>query len=111
MTRDRVAATPAALDLLAEIEVDHGPVMFHLSGGCCDGTAPMVYPVGEFRLGDHDVQLGQVGGAPFWTSGAQAAAWADVDLLIDAVPGRGAAFSLDNPRDRHFVVRSPTCAA
>ena len=106
-----VTATPAALDLLAEIEAEHGPVLFHLSGGCCDGTAPMVYPRDEFRIGANDVQLGSVGHAPFWTSGAQAAAWADTDLLIDAVPGRGAAFSLDNPRDRHFVVRPPTCAA
>lgn len=111
MSHDNITATPAALALLAEIEADHGPVIFHLSGGCCDGTAPMVYPAGEFRLGAHDVQLGSVGRAGFWTSGAQAAAWADTALLIDAVPGRGGAFSLDNPRDRHFVVRPPTCAA
>lgn len=105
-----VRATPAALALLAEIEAEHGPVMFHLSGGCCDGTAPMVYPEGAFRLGAHDVRLGTVGGAGFWTGGAQAAAWADVPLTLDAVPGRGAGFSLDNARDRHFVLVAPTCA-
>lgn len=106
-----ITTTHAALDLLAEIEAAHGPVMFHLSGGCCDGTAPMVYRQGDFRIGAHDVQLGTVGGAPFWTGGGQAAAWADTDLMVDAVPGRGAGFSLDNALDRHFVLRPPTCAA
>lgn len=105
-----VTATPAALALLAEIEAEHGPVMFHLSGGCCDGTAPMVYPEGAFRLGAHDVRLGTVGGAGFWTGGAPAAALADVPLTLDAVHGRGAGFSLDNARDRHFVLVAPTCA-
>lgn len=108
---NRITATPAALDLLAAIEAAHGPVMFHLSGGCCDGTAPMVYPQGDFRIGGNDVQLGSIGAAPFWTGAAQAAAWADTDLLVDAVPGRGAGFSLDNAMDRHFVLRPPTCAA
>lgn len=86
---NRITATKAAQELLAEIEAQHGPVLFHLSGGCCDGSAPMVYPAGEFRIGSHDVQLGQIGDAPFWTGGAQAAAWADTDLIVDAVPGRG----------------------
>jgi uncharacterized protein (DUF779 family) len=108
---NRITATQAALDLLAAIEAVHGPVMFHLSGGCCDGTAPMVYRQGDFRLGSHDVQLGTVGAAPFWTGGAQAEAWADTKLAVDAVPGRGAGFSLDNALERHFVLRSPTCAA
>ena len=106
---NRITATKAAQELLAEIEARHGPVLLHLSGGCCDGSAPMVYPAGEFRIGSHDVQLGQIGDAPFWTGGAQAAAWADTDLIVDAVPGRGAAFSLDNVLDRHFVLRPPTC--
>ncbi|WP_112873131.1 DUF779 domain-containing protein [Paracoccus endophyticus] len=108
--RDRVAATPAALALLAEIVADHGPVMFHLSGGCCDGSSPMCYALGDFRLSERDVLLGHVGAAPFYTGGAQAAAWADTDLLIDAVPGRGGMFSLDNGRERRFLVRAPTCA-
>ncbi len=108
---NRVTATPAALNLLAEIEAAHGPVMFHLSGGCCDGTAPMVYRNGDFRIGSNDVQLGTVGAAPFWTGALQAEAWADTDLLVDAVPGRGSGFSLDNALDRHFILRPPTCAA
>ena len=107
---DRITATPAALELLAEITAEHGPVMFHLSGGCCDGTAPMCYKLGEFRIGAHDVLLGHLGDAPFYTGGAQAAAWADTDMLIDAVAGRGGMFSLDNGRERRFIVRAPTCA-
>lgn len=105
----RITATPAALALLAEITAEHGPVMFHLSGGCCDGTAPMCYGVGDFRLGAHDVLLGHLADAPFHTGGAQAAAWADTDLLVDAVPGRGGMFSLDNARGRHFVLRTQAC--
>ena len=108
--RDRVTATPAALALLDQIVADHGPVIFHLSGGCCDGSSPMCYAVGDFRLGERDVLLGHVGDAPFHTGGAQAAAWADTALLIDAVDGRGGMFSLDNGRERRFLVRSPTCA-
>jgi hypothetical protein len=61
-----VSATPAALDLIAEIIVDHGPVMFHQSGGCCDGSSPMCYPKGEFLIGDYDVKMGEIGGAPFY---------------------------------------------
>lgn len=60
-----VTATPAALSLLAEIVADHGPVLFHQSGGCCDGSSPMCYPQGDFRIGARDVLLGQIGGAPF----------------------------------------------
>ena len=59
-----VTATPEALDLIAEIVADHGPVMFHQSGGCCDGSSPMCYPLGEFLVGDYDVKLGEIGGAP-----------------------------------------------
>lgn len=106
---DRITGTPEALDLLAEIVADHGSVMFHLSGGCCDGTSPMCYAQDDFRLGAHDVLLGHLGDAPFYTGGAQAAAWADTDMLIDAVAGRGGMFSLDNGRERRFIVRAPTC--
>lgn len=66
-----MSATPAALALLAEIVAEHGPVIFHRSGGCSDGSSPMYYPAGEFLIGDGDVLLGEVGGAPFWTGGAQ----------------------------------------
>ena len=106
----RVTATPQALDLLREIVADHGPVLFHQSGGCCDGSSPMCYAVGDFIVGDRDVKLGEIDGAPFYISESQAAAWAHTDLTIDVVPGRGGMFSLDNGRERRFLVRSMLCA-
>jgi uncharacterized protein (DUF779 family) len=106
----KVSATPAALALLAEIVADHGPVLFHQSGGCCDGSSPMCYPAGEFALGDGDVRLGEIGGMPFYIGGAQYAAWKHTDLVIDVVPGRGGMFSLDNGRERRFLTRSTLCA-
>ncbi len=104
-----VTATPEALDLIAEIVADHGPVLFHQSGGCCDGSSPMCYPKGEFLIGDYDVKLGEIGGAPFYMSGPQYEAWKHTDLVIDVVPGRGGMFSLDNGRERRFLVRSEMC--
>lgn len=105
-----VTATQAALDLIAEITADHGPVLFHQSGGCCDGSSPMCYPAGEFRVGSRDVCLGQIGGAPFYISASQHEAWKHTDLIIDVVPGRGGMFSLDNGRERRFLVRSEICS-
>ncbi|MBP7001053.1 DUF779 domain-containing protein [Amaricoccus sp.] len=107
----KVSATPAALALLAEIVADHGPVMFHQSGGCCDGSSPMCYPAGEFLVGDGDVLLGRIGGAPFWIGAAQFEAWRHTDLILDVVPGRGGMFSLDNGRERRFLIRSTLCAS
>jgi hypothetical protein len=107
---DKVTATPAALEFLAEIVADHGPVLFHQSGGCCDGSSPMCYAQGEFLLGDHDVRLGQIGGMPVYISGSQYEAWKHTDLIIDVVKGRGGMFSLDNGRERRFLTRSTICA-
>ena len=108
---NRVSATPAALALLGEIIAEHGPVLFHQSGGCCDGSSPMCYPAGEFRVGAGDVLLGRVGEAPFYIGAQQAEAWAsNLDLLLDAVPGRGGMFSLDNGREGRFLIRSGACA-
>ena len=107
---DKVTATPAALQLLKEIVADHGPVLFHQSGGCCDGSSPMCYPRGEFIIGDRDVKLGEIGGAPFYIGAAQYEAWKYTDLVIDVVVGRGGMFSLDNGRERRFLVRSTLCA-
>ena len=107
---DKVTATPEALELLAEIVADHGPVLFHQSGGCCDGSSPMCYPRGDFLIGDSDVKLGEIGGAPFYISGPQYEVWKHTDLIIDVVPGRGGMFSLDNGRERRFLVRSELCA-
>lgn len=110
-TLNKVTATPAALSLLAEIVVDHGPVMFHQSGGCCDGSSPMCFAQGEFLLGDLDVQLGQIGGMPFYISGSQYEIWKHTDLIIDVVKGRGGMFSLDNGRERRFLTRSTICSS
>ena len=107
---DKVTATPEALALLAEIVADHGPVLFHQSGGCCDGSSPMCYPAGEFLIGDRDVKMGEIGGMPFYISGSQYEAWKHTDLLIDVVKGRGGMFSLDNGRERRFLTRSTICA-
>jgi uncharacterized protein (DUF779 family) len=102
----RVRATEAALALLAEIVADHGPVLFHQSGGCCDGSSPMCYPQGEFLIGDHDVLLGHIGGMPVYIGGQQFALWRHTQLILDVVPGRGGMFSLDNGRERRFLTRS-----
>jgi uncharacterized protein (DUF779 family) len=104
--RDRNAR---ALELIDEIVVDHGPVMFHQSGGCCDGSSPMCYPKGEFLIGDYDVKMGEIGGAPFYISGSQYEAWKHTDIVIDVVRGRGGMFSLDNGREKRFLVRSEMC--
>lgn len=105
-----VAATEEALALLAEIVADHGPVLFHQSGGCCDGSSPMCYAQGEFRLGERDVKLGEIGGMPFYMAQSQLEAWGAVDLVVDAVAGRGGMFSLDNGREKRFLIRSEICA-
>lgn len=106
---DKVEATDAALQLISEIQRDHGPVMFHQSGGCCDGSSPMCYPQGDFLLADHDVKLGEIGGAPFYISGAQYETWKHTRLIIDVVAGRGGMFSLDNGRGKRFLTRSDVC--
>ncbi len=107
---DKVTATREALQLLAEIVADHGPVLFDQSGGCCDVSSPMCYPAGEFLVGDSDVKLGEIGGAPFYIGRLQYEAWKHTDLIIDVVPGRGGMFSLDNGRERRFLTRSEICA-
>ncbi len=102
----RVEATPAALDLIAQIAAEHGPILFHQSGGCCDGSSPMCYPRAEFLIGDRDVLLGEIGGAPVYIGAAQFEAWRRTRLIIDVVPGRGGMFSLDNGREQRFLTRS-----
>ncbi|GAB2851983.1 DUF779 domain-containing protein [Streptomyces deserti] len=103
----RVALTPAAEDLVRHLTRAHGPVMFHQSGGCCDGSAPMCYPRGEFRVGASDVLLGHVAGdTPFWMSADQYAYWSHTHLTVDVVPGRGSGFSLEAPEGVRFLLRS-----
>ena len=108
--QDRVSATPAAIELLDEIIAEHGPVLFHQSGGCCDGSSPMCYPRGDFIIGDRDVLLGMIGEPPFYLGAAQYEVWKHTDLTIDVVAGRGGMFSLDNGREQRFLVRSDLCA-
>jgi hypothetical protein len=103
---ERVSATPAALELIAVLREQHGDLMFHQSGGCCDGSSPMCYPLGEFLVGDSDVKLGEIGGCPFYMSSAQFEYWQHTHLIIDVVPGRGGMFSLDGPTGRRFLTRS-----
>ena len=106
MELDKVTATPAALDLLAEIVADHGPVMFHQSGGCCDGSSPMCYPDGELIVGGQDVLLGYIGEAPFYMHKNQFDYWKHTQLIIDVVDGRGGMFSLEGVEGKRFLTRS-----
>lgn len=102
----QVIATPAALELIKRLQEKYGPVMFHQSGGCCDGSSPMCYPQGEFLVGDNDVLLGEIGGAPFYISKPQFEYWKHTQLIIDVVPGRGGMLSLENGEGVRFLVRS-----
>lgn len=114
----RLAFTPESVELIDRLWGMHGPLMFHQSGGCCDGSAPMCYKDGEFKTGSQDVLLGTLelpplpesGDAPreiqFWMSREQFAVWAHTHLTVDAVPGRGSGFSLEAPEGQRFLIRS-----
>ena len=102
----RVLATDAALELIAKLKAKHGPLMFHQSGGCCDGSSPMCYPDGDLLVGDNDVRLGEIGGCPFYMSAAQYEYWKHTELTIDVVPGRGGMFSLEGSEGVRFLTRS-----
>jgi hypothetical protein len=106
VTVERVKVTEAAVELIRKLRAAHGPLLFHQSGGCCDGSAPMCYPAGEFRIGQHDVRLGEVEGVPVYIGGKQFELWKHTQLVIDAVPGRGAGFSLEAPEGYRFLTRS-----
>ncbi|TVR97143.1 MAG: DUF779 domain-containing protein [Rhodospirillales bacterium] len=111
MDQERVSITPAAQALVEELIRRHGPLMFHQSGGCCDGSAPMCYPRGEFRVGARDVHLGDIAGCPFYMGADQFARWAHTHLTVDVVPGRGSGFSLEAPEGVRFIIRSRLMAA
>ncbi|MEZ4403264.1 MAG: DUF779 domain-containing protein [Kofleriaceae bacterium] len=106
---DRIEATAAALALVRQLAATHGPLCFHLSGGCCDGSAPMCFAVGEFKLGQRDVLLGHVDGHEFWIGGDQWERWQHTTITLDVVPGRGASFSLEIPEGVRFLIRSQLC--
>ncbi len=106
-TVSRVGITDEAAGMLADLVGRHGPVMFHQSGGCCDGSSPMCYPRGEFRVGAADVLLGELPGqTPFWMSADQYEYWRHTHLTVDVVPGRGSGFSLEAPEGVRFLIRS-----
>ncbi|MBT0771135.1 DUF779 domain-containing protein [Kineosporia sp. J2-2] len=106
----RVAFTPEAVGMLRTLRDQHGPLMFHQSGGCCDGSSPMCYPLGDFITGDSDVLLAELPlddeRVPVWMSRNQFEYWKHTHLTIDVVPGRGAGFSLEAPHGVRFLIRS-----
>lgn len=107
MPPPRVSTTAAADELIARLITLHGPLMFHQSGGCCDGSAPMCFVAGEFRVGGQDVLLGHIyGNTPVWIGAAQFEYWRHTQVTIDVVPGRGAGMSLEAPEGVRFIVRS-----
>ncbi|MDH4617459.1 DUF779 domain-containing protein [Brevibacillus sp. AY1] len=103
---EKVLATDAALQLIERLQAKHGKLMFHQSGGCCDGSSPMCYPLGEFLVGEQDVLLGEIGGCPFYMGKAQYEYWKHTQLIIDVVKGRGGMFSLEGPEGFRFLTRS-----
>ncbi len=105
-TPARVTRTQKAADLIRKLEGIHGPLLFHQSGGCCDGSSPMCYPRQEFKIGGEDVYLGSIENTPFYISGSQFEYWSHTQLLIDVVPGRGGGFSVETPEGVRFLTRS-----
>jgi uncharacterized protein (DUF779 family) len=102
----RVDITDEAAALVARLVDQHGPLLFHQSGGCCDGSSPMCYPRDEFRIGQRDVYLGEVAGTPFYMGADQFEYWSHTHLLVDVVAGRGGGFSLEAPEGVRFLIRS-----
>jgi uncharacterized protein (DUF779 family) len=103
---ERIAITEAAGKVVQELAKQHGPLMFHQSGGCCDGSSPMCYPRNEFKVGERDVLLGIVAGCPFYIGAAQFELWEHTHLTVDVVPGRGSGFSVEAPLGVRFLTRS-----
>ena len=106
MPTERVSINPEAAAWVERLRRQHGPLMFHQSGGCCDGSSPMCYPEGEFRVGSRDVLLGTVADCPFYMSGPQFEYWRHTHLTVDVVPGRGSGFSVEAPEGVRFLIRS-----
>lgn len=102
----RVNMTERAAELLSVLCQRHGSLLFHQSGGCCDGSAPLCFTQQEFRVGDHDILLGEIGGCPFYISEFLYGYWQNCALTIDAVPGRGGGFSLESVEGMRFVTLS-----
>jgi hypothetical protein len=98
--------TPKAEALLRKLQGQYGPLLFHQSGGCCDGSAPMCFPRGDFKIGQQDVFLGTIVDTPFYISGPQFEYWQHTHLTVDVVPGRGSGFSVEAPEGVRFLIRS-----
>ena len=102
----RITATDKALDLIEQLKKIHGPLMFHQSGGCCDGSQPMCFAEGEFKLGGSDVWMGTISGCKFYMGADQFEYWKHTQLILDVTPGRGSSFSLEIPLGVRFFIRS-----
>tara|TARA_B100000900_G_scaffold116138_1_gene97759 strand:+ start:645 stop:1058 length:414 start_codon:yes stop_codon:yes gene_type:complete len=103
---DRVSATDATVSLINELKEIHGPLLFHQSGGCCDGSAPMCFARGDFKVGSRDVFLGVINEQPFFMAEDQFSYWEHTHLIIDVVAGRGGMFSIEGPTGKRFLTRS-----
>ena len=103
---DRVLITPEAEKVVDRLRGLHGDLLFHQSGGCCDGSAPMCYPRSDFRVGAQDVKLGEIAGTPVYIGAQQFEYWEHTQIIIDVVPGRGSGFSLEAPEGVRFLTRS-----
>lgn len=103
---EKVACSQAAAELIDQLRLIWGDLMFHQSGGCCDGSQPMCFQLGEFKVGDSDILLGQVQGQPFYMSKDQYEYWKHTHLTLDVVKGRGSSFSLEIPLNVRFVIKS-----
>lgn len=103
---ERVTITPQAAELVGRLAERHGPLLFHQSGGCCDGSSPMCYPRDDFQVGQREVYLGEVAGQPFYMGPDQYQYWAHTHLTVDVVPGRGSGFSVEAPEGVRFLIRS-----
>lgn len=102
----RIIATEKALDLIEQLKKIHGPLMFHQSGGCCDGSQPMCFPAGEFKVGNSDVWMGTISDCKFYMAADQFEYWKHTQLIMDVTPGRGSSFSLEIPLGVRFFIRS-----
>ncbi|MFM1795282.1 MAG: hypothetical protein RL642_1667 [Bacteroidota bacterium] len=106
MSVARVISTPESVELINRLRSLHGPLMFHQSGGCCDGSQPMCFQEGEFKIGSSDVCLGEVEGCKFYMSADQYEYWKHTQLILSVTPGRGSSFSLEIPLGVRFYIQS-----
>lgn len=106
MPVSRIIATNKALNLIQQLQQQYGPLMFHQSGGCCDGSQPMCFAKGEFKTGDSDICLGEINGCEFYMASDQFEYWKHTQLILDVTPGRGSSFSLEIPLGVRFFIQS-----